>query len=163
MRNLILGLTAAALISAAPAQAATYRLGGLEVGQPWSRPAAAGTNGAGFMTLTNRGPAPDTLIAVESPAARKVEMHRTSMTGGVMSMKRLDSVLLPPGKAITFAPAGYHLMLIGLDSPLKAGDAVPVTLVFSSGARLKAVFAVGAGPMGGASAAGAMRMDHANH
>ena len=162
MRNLILGLTAAVLISA-PAQAATYRLGGLEVGQPWSRPAAAGTNGAGYMTLTNRGVAPDTLTAVESPAARIVEMHKTSMDGGVMRMQRLDSVLLPPGKAITFAPAGYHIMLIGLAKTQKAGDVVPATLVFSSGARLKIEFAVGAGPGGGAPAAGAMPMDHMNH
>ncbi|MDO8377724.1 copper chaperone PCu(A)C [Phenylobacterium sp.] len=162
MRNLILGLTAAVLISA-PAQAATYRLGGLEVDQPWSRPAAAGTNGAGYMTLTNRGVAPDTLTAVESPAARIVEMHKTSMDGGVMRMQRLDSVLLPPGKAITFAPAGYHIMLIGLAKTQKAGDVVPATLVFSSGARLKIEFAVGAGPTGGAAPMGAMPMDHMNH
>lgn len=157
MRNLILGLTAAVLISA-PAQAATYRLGGLEVGQPWSRPAAAGTNGAGYMTLTNRGSAPDTLTAIESPAARIVEMHKTSMDGGVMKMQRLDSVLLPPGKAITFAPGGYHVMLIGLAKTQKAGDVVPATLVFSSGARLKIEFAVGAGP-----ATGAVPMEHMNH
>ena len=102
MRTLILSLTAA--LSVTSAQAATYRLGGLEVGQPWSRPSAAGANGAGYMTLTNRGGTPDTLVAVESPAARKVEMHRTTTDGGVMKMQRLDSVLLPPGKAITFAP-----------------------------------------------------------
>ena len=35
MRTLILGLAAALSVTAA--QAATYRLGGLEVGQPWSR------------------------------------------------------------------------------------------------------------------------------
>ena len=64
MRTLILGLAAALSVTAA--QAATYRLGGLEVGQPWSRPAAAGVNGAGYMTVTNRGAAPDTLTAVDS-------------------------------------------------------------------------------------------------
>ncbi|MDO9245296.1 MAG: copper chaperone PCu(A)C [Phenylobacterium sp.] len=161
MRTLILGLTAALSVTAA--QAATYRLGGLEVGQPWSRPSAAGANGAGYMTLTNRGAASDTLVAVESPAARKVEMHRTTTDGGVMKMQRLDSVLLPPGKAITFAPAGYHVMLIGLAKAQKAGDAVPATLVFKSGARLKVVFAVGAGPTGGAAATGAKAMEHMNH
>ncbi|HQT55688.1 MAG TPA: copper chaperone PCu(A)C, partial [Phenylobacterium sp.] len=114
-------------------------------------------------TLTNRGAASDTLVAVESPAARKVEMHRTTTDGGVMKMQRLDSVLLPPGKAITFAPAGYHVMLIGLAKAQKAGDAVPATLVFKSGARLKVVFAVGAGPTGGAAATGAKAMEHMNH
>ena len=161
MRTLILGLTAAFAVTAA--QAATYRLGGLEVGQPWSRPSAAGANGAGYMTLTNRGAASDTLVAVESPAARKVEMHRTTTDGGVMKMQRLDSVLLPPGKAITFAPAGYHVMLIGLAKAQKTGDALPATLVFKSGARLKVEFAVGAGPTGAAAAAGAKAMEHMNH
>src|SRR3990167_4556251 len=121
MRTLTLGLAAAALLATA-AQAATYRLGGLEVAQPWSRPAAAGVNGAGYMTVTNRGAAPDTLIAVESPAAKKAEMHRSSMSGGLMTMQMIDSVLLPPGKAITFAPGGYHIMLIGLAKAQKAGD-----------------------------------------
>lgn len=161
MRTLTLGLAAAALLATA-AQAATYRLGGLEVAQPWSRPAAAGVNGAGYMTVTNRGAAPDTLIAVESPAAKKAEMHRSSMSGGLMTMQKIDSVLLPPGKAITFAPGGYHIMLIGLAKAQKAGDAVPATLVFKSGARLKIEFAVGMGPAG-ATTTGATSMDHMNH
>ncbi|CAN5861759.1 copper chaperone PCu(A)C [soil metagenome] len=161
MRTLILGLLAAMTVTAA--QAATYRLGGLEVGQPWSRPAAAGVNGAGYMTLTNRGTAPDTLTSIESPAARKVEMHRSAMSGGLMTMQQIDSVLLPPGKAITFAPAGYHVMLIGLTKAQKAGDVVPANLVFKSGARLKIEFSVGMGPAGGAAPMGAMSMDHMAH
>ena len=160
MRTLILGLTAALSVTAA--QAATYRLGGLEVGQPWSRPSAAGANGAGYMSLTNRGATADLLVAVESPAARKVEMHRTSTEGGVMKMQRLYSVLLPPGKAITFAPAGNHIMLIGLAKAQKTGDLVPATLVFKSGARLKVEFAVGAGPAGGATSTGAPSTEHMN-
>ena len=161
MRTLILGLAAALSVTAA--QAATYRLGGLEVGQPWSRPAAAGVNGAGYMTVTNRGAAPDTLTAVESPAAKKLEMHHSSMSGGLMTMRKIDSVLLPPGKAITFAPAGYHIMLIGLAKAQKAGDVVPATLVFKSGARLKIEFTVGMGPASGAAPMGGMQMDHSNH
>ena len=37
-------------------------------------------------------------------------------------------------------------MLIGLTGPLKAGDQIPATLTFASGAKLKASFAVGMGP-----------------
>ena len=133
----------AALALAAPAQAASYRLGSLEVVQAWSRPAAAGTNGAGFMTVTNHGKAADTLTKVESPAAERVEMHKTSMVGAIMSMKRLDAGLpLSPGESVSFAPGGYHLMLIRLTKPLKTGDVVPATLTFASGARLKVEFPV---------------------
>lgn len=153
-------IAAAALALAGAADAATYRLGGIEVAQPWSRPAAAGTNGAGFFTVTNKGKAADTLKSVETPAAKKVEIHKTSMANGVMSMQRLDAGLpLKPGESVTFAPGGYHLMLIGLSKATKAGDVIPATLVFASGARLKVEFPVGAGP----NAMPGMDMDHMKH
>lgn len=159
MRRFLIA-AAAALAFATTTQAATYRLGGIEVVQPWSRPAAAGTNGAGFFTVTNKGKAADTLKAVETPAARKVEMHKTSMANGVMSMQRLDAGLaLKPGESVTFAPGGYHLMLIGLSKATKAGDVIPATLVFASGARLKVEFPVGSGP----AAMPGMDMDHMKH
>jgi copper(I)-binding protein len=147
----------AAAALAATAQAAGHRQGGLEVAEAWSRPAAAGTNGAGFMTVTNHGKAADTLTSVESPAAEKVEMHKTSMAGGIMSMKRLDAGLpLAPGESVTFAPGGYHLMLIRLTRPLKTGEVVPATLIFASGAKLKVEFPVRA-------AAEPADMHHMNH
>ena len=36
----------------------------------WTRPAAQGQTGAGFMTLKNPDAKPDALVAVESPLAR---------------------------------------------------------------------------------------------
>jgi copper(I)-binding protein len=154
-------IAAAALAAAASAQAATYRLGGLEVGQPWSRPAATGTTGVGYMTLTNRGAKPDALVAVTSPLATKVEMHSSSMAGGIMRMARQDRVTIPAGGQVVFAPGAYHLMLIGLSRPLKAGDKAPATLSFASGAKLKVDFEVGSGL--GPPAPSMDRMDHMDH
>lgn len=144
--RLIAPLLAVAVMAALPASAATYRLGSLEAAGPWSRPAAAKMNGAGFVNLTNRGKAADRLMAVESTAARKVELHRSSMANGVASMQRQDQgIALPAGQTVTLAPGGYHVMFIGLARTLKTGDKVPATLVFQSGAKLKVEFAVGAG------------------
>lgn len=136
------------LLATAPsATAAAYRMGGLEVADPWSRPAAASTNGAGFMVLANRGPKADTLTAVETPVAARVDIHRSSMSGGVMRMERVGSGLaLAPGASVSFAPGGGHLMLVGLKRALRAGDRVPMTLVFASGARLGIEVAVRAAP-----------------
>lgn len=151
----------AVLALAGAAQAASYKQGGFDIDKAWSRPAAAGTNGAGFMSVTNHGKTADTLKTVETPAARKVEIHKTSMTNGVMSMKRLDAGLpIGPGETVTFAPGGYHLMLIGLTSASKAGDRIPATLVFTSGARIKIDFPVGDGPIDTTPMAG---MDHMKH
>ena len=89
-------LIAAALALAAPLAARSA--GSLEILQPWSRPAVAGTNAIGYMVLANHGRAADVLEKVESPIAGRVEMHSSSMAGGVMSMKREDKVAVPAGR-----------------------------------------------------------------
>ena len=161
-----LALIAALALLPLSSQAATYRLGKLEAGQPWSRPAVAGTNGVGYVTLTNRGTAADALVRIESPLAARVEMHRSTMTGNVMSMQKQATVALPAGGEVVFGPGGYHLMLIGLTRTLKAGDEIPATLTFASGATVKIAFAVSDGmgpPKGGAAAdpmAGMAGMKH---
>ena len=129
---------------AATAQAAPQRAG-IEVAAPWSRPAVAGGSGVGYLVLANHGRSPEALVKVESPAARTVEIHRASLTGGVMSMAAQDRVAVPPGGSVSFAPGGYHLMFLDLTRALKPGDRLPATLVFASGRRLVVSFAVGDG------------------
>jgi copper(I)-binding protein len=36
---------------------------------------------------------------------------------------------LPAGKTVELKPGGFHVMLMDLKQPLKAGDTVPLTLV----------------------------------
>ena len=136
LAGLILGL-------AATAQAAPR--GDLEVAAPWSRPAVAGGSGVGYLVLANRGRSPATLVKVESPAARTVEIHRANLTAGVMSMAAQDRVAIPAGGSVSFAPGGYHLMFLDLTRTLKPGDRLPATLVFANGRRLAVNFAVGTG------------------
>jgi len=119
-----------------------------QVSATWSRPAAAGTTGAGFLTLANPGRAPDALVAVESPWARSVEIHRSMMNGGVSSMQKQPRVALAAGGKVLFAPGGYHLMFLGLKRALKTGDRLPATLVFASGAKVATDFEVRVGPPG---------------
>jgi periplasmic copper chaperone A len=131
---LMLAVCAAAAHAAEPA---------VEVSQAWSRPAAAGGVGAGFMTLSNPTRKADALVAVESPIARTVEMHRSTQQGGVATMGRVSRIEAPAGGNVTLAPGGYHLMFVGLAKPLKAGESFPATLVFASGARVRVTFRVG--------------------
>ena len=112
----------------------------------WSRPAAQGMTGVGFMTLTNPGAKPDALVAVQSPAARAVQIHQSSLTGGVASMRPVRSVPVPPGGQVALAPGGYHLMFLGLAKAQKIGDSLPATLIFASGARAKVLFVVRLAP-----------------
>ena len=137
---------AAALSFATAAQAAP------QVTAAWSRPAGKGSTGAGFMTLTNPGGPADTLVEVESPFASSVQIHESSMQGGVASMRAVKAVPAPAGGRVTFGPGGYHLMFLDLKRPLKMGDVVPATLTFASGARVKAGFVVGLAPPAAAQA-----------
>ncbi len=137
----VLALSVAALWGALPAAA---REGGIVALQAWSRPAAAGSNGAGYLTLVNHGKA-DALVGVDSSVARKVELHASSMAGGVMSMTTETRAPLPAGGQLSFAPGGRHLMLVGLKRALHPGDRFAATLRFASGRALRVEFAVGTG------------------
>lgn len=146
MRTLLIVTAALAAIAAplaAPLAASAPRT--LEVLKPWSRPAVAGTTAVGYMVLANHGRAGDVLQKVESPIAARVEVHSTTMAGGVMSMKKEEKVAVPAGGQITFGPGAYHLMFIGLTRTLSAGDQAPATLTFASGARITVQFTVSAG------------------
>jgi copper(I)-binding protein len=134
-------LAAAATLALASAAQAAPR-----VESAWTRPAAQGGTGAGFMTVSNPDAKADALVAVESPLSRQVQIHQSSMGGGMASMKQLARLPLGPGAAVTFAPGGYHLMFVGLKAPLKTGDVLPATLVFASGAKVKAAFVTRVGP-----------------
>ncbi|MBS0360834.1 MAG: copper chaperone PCu(A)C [Proteobacteria bacterium] len=136
-------IAAAAVLIAAPAVHA--KTATLEVQRAWSRPAVAGTTGIGYMVVVNHGRAADALEKVETPIASRVEMHSSTMSGGVMSMEKQDKVAVPANGETTFGPGAYHLMLIGLTKTLKPGDEAPATLTFASGAKLRVKFVVSSG------------------
>jgi copper(I)-binding protein len=118
----------------------------IRITHAWSRPTPPGANGAGYLTITNTGRTPDTLISVVSPAAARVTLHSTRMRGGVMSMRPLTSLAIPAAGTLALSPGGYHLMLEGLKRPLKIGDRVPATLTFARSGKVAIQFTVQAGP-----------------
>ena len=150
MRNPMIALAAAAvcapLIAAAPA-------GPMQVDHPWLRPAPVGANGAGYVAVTNTGATPDRLMSVSTPAAQRVEMHRSMVMNGVAMMHPVEGGLpIAPGTTAVFSPGGYHLMLIGLKQPLTLGASFPMTLKFQKAPPVTVQFKVEAG--GGAPMAG---------
>lgn len=96
-----------------------------------------GRPSAGYLTVTGGGQA-DRLIGVTAPGAR-IEMHSMAMTGGVMSMAKLDGVAVPAGATVNFASGGNHLMIFGLSGTPKT---LPVTLAFGSGKKVTVTAAV---------------------
>lgn len=137
--------------------------GSVTVTDVWARESAMSSgNGAVYFVITNTGSTDDELVAVSvaSDVATRAEMHETvettdsSMDGGmpgstqgamsgstmagsgVMTMQPVASVPVPAGGTVTFAPGGYHVMLIDLASPLEVGTIIPVTLTFQKAGEI---------------------------
>ena len=100
--------------------------------------------GGGFLTIKNGGAGEDRLVAVESPAAARVEIHEMKMENDVMRMRKLDDgVALPAGETVELKAGGLHLMFMDVKTPFKEGETVPVTLVFEKAGKVDATFPVG--------------------
>jgi copper(I)-binding protein len=138
----------------APVAAEEVKAGDLVITQAWSRATPGGAKIAGgYLTIENKGGAPDRLIGGTGDVASKVEVHEMATKDGVMTMRPLDKgLVIEPGKTVKLAPGGYHLMLMDLKGPLKQGDKVPITLEFEKAGKVNLsldVQAVGAQAPGG--------------
>ena len=117
--------TAAADTTSAPVTALTLT-------SPWARTSpAATTMGAAYVTITS--PIDDALLAVQVDAgiaADGAQLHEMAMSGTEMSMQPVDRIELPAGEAVALAPGGYHIMLMGLVTPLEVGTTIQLGFVF---------------------------------
>lgn len=109
----------------------------IKVDQAWSRAAMAGHEGVVYLTITNSGPT-DTLTGASTPVAAMAGLHQTINDNGVMKMRSVPSLPIDPGKTVTLAPQGYHIMLTDLKQTLKEGDSFPITLTFKNAGDITA-------------------------
>jgi copper(I)-binding protein len=128
----------AAALFTGPVCAEDIKAGDLVISQAWSRATPNGAKIAGgYLTIENKGAAPDRLIGGSGDIAGKVEVHEMAMNNGVMTMRPLDKGLaIEPGKTVKLAPGGYHLMIMDLKGPFKQGEKVPVTLQFEKAGKV---------------------------
>jgi copper(I)-binding protein len=133
---------ALALFAAIPFMAAAhdFKAGDLTIGHPWSRATPGGAKvGGGYLTITNKGSAPDRLVGATAAAVSDhVEIHEMAFKDGVMTMRpQPNGVTIEPGKTVAFSPGSYHLMLMGLKAPLKEGDRVKAELTFEKAGKVE--------------------------
>jgi len=144
MRAKSLALAAALAFATSGAQAHDYKAGAITINHPWARATPQGaTVGAGYLTLTNTGTAPDRLVGATAAAAGHVELHEMSMADGVMRMRPVkDGIELKPGQKVEFKSGSFHLMMIDLKQPLQQGQRVKGTLTFEKAGPVDVEFAV---------------------
>jgi periplasmic copper chaperone A len=90
-----------------------------------------------YLTMENRGGDPDALMAVESQAADRAEIHEMVRADGAVRMQEVEAVDIPGGEVVRLEPGGYHIMLLGLRGPLQAGDTVRAELRFRRAGALQ--------------------------
>jgi len=116
--------------------------GQLEVREAWVEPPASGRGPAGgFLTLANGSERGYRLTGASSPAAGRIEIHRSWIENGVAHMARVRQLAIPPGETVRLEPGGLHLMIF--DAPdLDAAGGVTLRLEFAGGERREVKAAV---------------------
>lgn len=135
MKSLLLTLAFAASLFAPLSHAQTAQ--GIVVDQAYARATVPGqSSGGAYLTLQNKGKQADALLSAQSSAAQSVELHTMKMEGDVMRMREVSRIDIAAGQTVTMEPGkGYHIMLMGLKAPLKAGDKIPLTLQFEKAGK----------------------------
>jgi copper(I)-binding protein len=144
---LIAGVVSLAM---AGAQARDYKVGSIDIAEPWSRATPKGASvAAGYMKITNKGTTADRLISGSSDIAPTFEVHEMSMDNGVAKMRPVKGGLeIKPGETVELKPGSFHVMFVGLKKPLMAGEHVNATLVFEKAGAINVEYdvrAMGAG------------------
>jgi copper(I)-binding protein len=108
----------------------TVRAGAVEIRDAYAFESVLGDAASAYVTIRNAGTEPDRLRGAGTDRASLVMIHQQAENGGQTVMRHLESVEIPPGATVVFAPGGFHLMLTRLAGPLAAGDTLDLVLHF---------------------------------
>ncbi|WP_018349653.1 copper chaperone PCu(A)C [Longispora albida] len=126
------GTTASAAPAAGEVQASK---GALSVSGAWVREPANPKVAAAYLEITNTGEA-DELQSVFTESAHRIELHTVKAENGAETMSKVDSIPVPANGKAVLKPGGYHIMLLDVPRPLKAGGKVRLALSFTKGGVL---------------------------
>lgn len=101
----------------------------VKVADAWVRGTVASQKASGaFMKITAASTV--RLVGVQASVAGVTEIHEMAMDQNIMTMRETKGINLPAGRTVELKPGGFHVMLMDLKQPLKAGDTVVLTLTF---------------------------------
>ncbi len=147
-RRFVLAIAALSALTSVPGFAQAHETlskdGTILIQNLWTRATPNGAKVAGgFITITNKGTAPDRLVGGSAALAARVEVHEMGMDSGVMKMRELQKGLeIKPGETIELKPGGYHMMLMDIKEPVVEGGKVEGTLVFEKAGTIEIYYHV---------------------
>lgn len=92
---------------------------------------------AAYFKLTNHSAKPLTVVDAQSDVARITEIHQHKMVDGLMTMQKVDSIVVEAGQSVEFKPGGYHIMLINLNKPVTDDEVVNFVLLMADGDAIR--------------------------
>lgn len=94
-------------------------------------PPVSGRPGVAYFEL-RAGANPVSIVGISSPSIERIELHDSSMAGGVMRMGPLQDKRIPANGELLFEPGGKHAMLFGIAPRVKAGGTIRMTFDFDT-------------------------------
>jgi len=105
----------------------------LEVENAWAKAAESGMT-AVFADISNPGGEDITMVGGTTDVAQMVELHEVA--DGVMQQKE-GGIVVPANSTISLMPGADHIMIMGLNGPLLAGETITVTIELDNGDTLE--------------------------
>lgn len=96
-----------------------------------------GSNSAAYMVIINNGNVSDRLLKAHSDLARSTELHVSEENDGVMSMHPVEAVEVPARGKAELKPGSYHVMLVGINQDLMAGEKIVLILQFEKAGEMQ--------------------------
>jgi len=84
-----------------------------------------------YMQIVNNSKQDIRFTGATSSVSPRIEIHEHSMENGLMRMRQVSALSINKGGQVTLMPYGFHLMVFGLNKPLKDGETINITLQFS--------------------------------
>ncbi|MEO1750650.1 copper chaperone PCu(A)C [Thiofaba sp. EF100] len=103
----------------------------VKVVEPWIPEAPPNAQALGaFMVLENDEDREVKVVSAWAPGFDTIELHKSVEENGMHKMIKQDALVIPPMGSLELRPGSYHVMLIGVHKPPKAGDVIPLRLDF---------------------------------
>ena len=107
----------------------------VNVSDAWARATfALAKTGAAYLTIENQSNSDITLLSasVDKSIASVVQIHHTVMENDMMAMQELSAgLVIPKASSVSLSPGGVHIMLMGLQGPLKEKESFELRLYFA--------------------------------
>ncbi len=132
-------------LSSLSAIAHDYAKKDLVIDHPWARPThSAVVPAAVYFEIVNKGAENDRLLSASTERAKHVELHKTEISDeGVARMSMLkEGIVATANEKTSMETGAYHVMLIGLDARLQAGEKFPMTLTFEKSGDIEVIINV---------------------